>query len=153
LQYFVRQQMEAEECRRGGEKRKFMEIHRFLGPTTQEALFTSQSKKCVCVIAPGMRFPCQKREGLWVLLAQGSWMADFLGSLQSRTWRCHFLHVLEATVMIEQWQSFMLGQGRCHQCDMALQVKTDAHGRTCTHTRPFQRSHYIISLASCGCSS
>lgn len=52
--------------------RKLTEIHRFKGRTTQEALFTSQNKECVCASALACISVRETRVGLWVLLAQES---------------------------------------------------------------------------------
>lgn len=91
--------------------------------------------------------------GLWVLLAQESRMAEFLGSPQF--WMS-LLGVLEATVMIERcW-----ARGGVISVRWQLRWNQHAHLHTDTHTHPYihtcthlQRSHYIISLASYSCSS
>lgn len=105
--------------REGKVKKKLTEIDKLKGRTTQEVLFTSQNKECVCV-SPGMHFFARNMCGIAGITGTGKLDGRLFGVTPVLDLAVSSLRVLEATVMIERWRSLMLGQGRCHQCEMAL---------------------------------
>ena len=103
----------------GKQVREFLDLS--AGPPKMQCLQVEMRCVCVCVtVSPGRHFLARNMCGIVGIAGTGKLDAGLFGVTPALDLALCSVRLLEATVMIERRQSLMLGQGRCHRCEMAL---------------------------------